>query len=82
MNLTVIQFLIYALVAFNEDLKAVHYSMVNAGIDENITARKLNFIQNTSINDLGSLPYDCDGCQLNTEGDNVVIKTNTDQTSR
>ena len=42
----IICFAIFGLVLANEGLTAVHYSLVNPGIDNNITACKLELITN------------------------------------
>ena len=59
--------------ASNTDLRAVHYSNVDAGIDLTYNASKFKFMCFTTIGlNVGSYDYECSSCSVRNEDDQSV----------
>ena len=63
--------------AFNENLRAVHYSIVNPGIDNEIKpGKEIKFwstIENIWIGK-SNLAWHCDGCTFANDGDGIIVE--------
>ena len=79
----IILFAIFITINANENITAVHYSIVSPGIDNTLAACKLfindnryscNNILILTNNNLASFNWHCEGCTVNARGDAVEIK--------